>query len=450
MSFFQKITASLFRPFADTPAEGEGTDSRLEEYEQIFALARKKFLTPEKKAELESLYAQLLTKSDNVASGQLQFLGLDKIKEKMGEKWPRLQSLVHKTAEEVIHKYVTSHDIYFLYKEDRFVIIFTQSTIDEINDKVAMISNEIMQRLADLDEEELKTLEIKQEVKKLEVGSFLDDEFPDMLDYIFRQYNPLDTKPINAIVPDIQNMPLDYAYRPLWHTGKNLLNGFLCLAREQGDERGDFEAYKSLFNGRPLAEKAVLDIRLLEKIIADFEAQHSRNKKLYLLCPVQHETVYNFNSYEEYRTVCQKIPANLRQYLMFFVTNSQNYSMPAKDTYWFIGLLQNYCAGIFVDLPMKETVSFHHLKHSGADAVGVLIKNAAAKESANLDILSGFHTKATNLKIPHSFAFDIQNETIAKSLVGMGFTYLSGPAICDSLPLPDRDVVSPLADALRR
>ena len=120
MSFFQK----LIKPFSNKAVTGE--DSRLEEYEQIFDLARKKYLTPEKKAELESLYAQLLTKSDNVASGQLQFLGLDEIKAKMGDKWGRLQSLVHKTAEEVINEYVTSHDIYFLYKEDRFVIIFTQ------------------------------------------------------------------------------------------------------------------------------------------------------------------------------------------------------------------------------------------------------------------------------------------------------------------------------------
>ena len=452
MSFFEKVTSTLLKPFSGAPAAG--ADSRLEEYEQIFDLARKKYLTPEKKAELESLYAQLLTKSDDVASGQLQFLGLDKIKEKMGDKWPRLQSMVHKTAEEVINKYVTSQDIYFLYKEDRFVIIFTQSTMDEITDKVAMISNEIMQRLAELDEDELKTLEIKQEVKKLEAGSFLDEEFPDMLDYIFRQYNPVEAKPANTVVKEIQDIPLDFFYKPMWNSEKNMLNNFLCLSHPKGgsgeDTGGDFDSYKALYNRRPLAEKTALDIRMLEKVISDYNPDNHRGKKMYILCPVQHETVYNFGSYEEYRTVCQKIPASLRQYLVFVVTNSEHYSMPAKDTYWFISLLKNFSSAILIDLPIKENVNFAVLKNSGADGIGFRIGEFETHQEETMRLLTNFVAKAHLFKIKHNFAFDVPNEAVAHKLVEMGFTYLSGDTISENVPLPVNGLVSPSEEHLRK
>lgn len=450
MSFFEKVTSSLLKPFGG--GQSEGRDSRLEEYEQIFDLARKKYLTPEKKAELETLYAQLLTKSDDVASGQLQFLGLDKIKEKMADKWPRLQSLVHKTAEEVISKYVTSRDIYFLYKEDRFVIIFTQSTLDEINDKVAMISNEIMLRLAELDEEELKTLEIKQEVKKLEAGSFLDDEFPDMLDYIFKQYNPTDNKPANAVVKTVQELPLTYLYKPIWSVEKNALNMFLCLA-QGGHSANDpaannFADYRALFNSRPLAEKTALDIRILEKVISDYVPENHQGKKMYLLCPVQHETLYNFGSYEEFRTACQNIPASLRQSLVFMVTNSENYSMPVKDTYWFISLLKNFCAGIFIDLPLREHVNFTSVKSSGADGVGFRIDDYEQDEEENMRLIKAFIAKAQAFRFKQNFVLDTPNEAVTRYMVDLGFNYLSGTAIGNNVTLPEKNAISPIAGTL--
>ena len=444
MSFFQKF----IKPFSGNATSGE--ESRLEEYEQIFDLARKKYLTSEKKAELESLYAQLLTKSDDVASGQLQFLGLDKIKEKMGAKWPRLQSLVHKTAEEVINQYVTSHDIYFLYKEDRFVIIFTQSTLDEIHDKVAMISNEIMQRLALLDEDELKTLEIRQEVKKLEAGSFLDEEFPDMLDYIFRQYNPMESKPANSVINDVQSITLNYLYKPLWSTEKNAVNSFLCLTRGDGDDTNDYRAYKAIFKNRPLAEKTALDIRVLEKVIADYNPENHQGKKMYLLCPVQHETVYNFGSYEEYRTACQNIPASLRQSLIFLVTNSEHYSMPAKDTYWFISLLKNFCANIFIDLPMKEHINFTSLKNSGADGLGFRLDQFYNDEEESFRLLKAFIAKAQAFKFKNNFILDIPSELITRKLIEMGFNYLSGPVIGGNIAIPEKGIRSPNEDILKK
>lgn len=429
MAFIDKITSA----FKGKP---EPADSRLEEYEQIFEQARKKFMTPEKKAELESLYAQLLTKSDDVASGQLQFLGLDTIKEKMGDRWPRLQSLVHKTAEEVINANVTMHDIHFLYKEDRFVIIFTKSTIDEINQKVGLISAEIMRRLLELDGEQFKEIQIKQDVKKLEVGTFLDEEFPDMLDYIYQQYNPGPEKAESVAATGPDGKPLlTYSYLPMWENSKSAITTYMCFAQKPNGPANIVDAYKSLYSGKSLGEKTALDMTILKKAIADFQTMESNGYKLYIICPVQHETLYNFTSYEEYKTLCQNIPASMRQFLIFMVTNSENYSLPVRDTYWFVPLLRNYCVQIFVDIPMQTDKNVQFLRNGKVDGVGFRFENDPELDVRS--VLADFNSNIRPLKMDRIFAYEVTTEESAKTLIKMGFEYLGGEAINASVPLPE-------------
>jgi hypothetical protein len=436
-SFFSKM-------FSSTPEPSPESSERLQEYEQIFKLAKKKNLSAEKKAELEALYTQLIRKSDNVTSGQLQFLGLAEIRDRMGaSKWARLQSKVYATAESVINNHISISDIHFLFKEDRYVIIFTQSTDEEINRKVATISDEIMRRLAELDEEELQSLQIQQEIKKVDVETFLDNDFNDMLDYVFKQYNPgngLSTDTPSAQLAAVPYVELSYSYIPLWDTDKKAMTAFLCMAYETETDKHISEAYKALFQGKSLLEKTAFDIRVLEKAIDELEKMEIEDRKRTIICPVQHETIYNFNSYDEYKNVCQMIPNGQRHSLIFLVTNSENFSLPAKDPYWFIPLLKDYCGGIYIEIPMRETMVYQALKDSGANGLGIQLTSVLSDEEKNLDILLSFNTQAKLLKIKKTFALNIDTEHAAKKLARIGFHYLGGPAIYPDTLNPDPEI----------
>jgi hypothetical protein len=441
-SFFQKI----FSGFSDSDEAPADRSERLEEYEQIFKLAKKKDLSPEKKAELEALYVQLIKKSDNVTSGQLQFLGLAEIKEKMGpQKWPRLQTKVYATAEEVIRKNISISDIHFLFKEDRYVIIFTQSSDEEINRKVGIISDEIMRRLALLDEDELQSLQIQQEITKVDVETFLDNDFHDMLDYVFKQYNPGSTANGNSLtdVPSARLLPeeqisLAYNYLPMWDLDKKTLTTYMCLAQEAGSDKPLFENYKALFQGKSQIEKSTIDLTMLEKIIEELERLEIDERSATLICPVQHETLYNFNSYDEFKSICQTIPNGQRESLIFQITNSGNFSLPAKDPFWFIPLLKDYCGGVFIDIPMRDGITFHGLKNSGAIGMGLQYAEILPNEDENVALLAGFIAQAKYFKMKKTFVHDVPNTNVAGSLAKMGFTYLSGPVVCGHTAQPER------------
>ena len=437
-NFFKNLFSGFSKPTEEDSLE---TSERLQEYEQIFKLAKKKNLSDEKKAELEALYVQLMRKSDNVTSGQLQFLGLAEIKERMGpNKWARLQSKVYATAEDVIQRYVTLSDIYFLFKEDRYVIIFTQSTDEEINRKVAAISDEIMRRFAELDDEDLQSLQIQQEIKKIDVETFLDNEFSDMLDYVFKQYNPgyqpggLSTDAPSAHLLAKEEVHLSFHYLPLWDVDKKAVTTWFCISQQEGDEKPLFEGYKALFQKKTLQEKAAFDIAMLEKVVIELEKLEYEERKVFLICPVQHETLYNFSTYDEYKNVCQTIPNNQRSRLVFMVTNSENFSLPAKDPFWFIPLLKDYCGGVAVDIPMRENIIYPNLKNMGATGIGVQVLPIFPDEEKNLEILASFNAQARYMKMKKTFALNVETEEMANRLIGMGFTTLGGQAILPPTP----------------
>src|SRR5688572_9140031 len=79
---------------------------------------RKMAMSPEKRAELEKLCEQLFKQKKHITSGKFQFIGLTKIKKKMGKNWLGLSKLVYDAAEEAIDKYTGPSDVSIRYKDD--------------------------------------------------------------------------------------------------------------------------------------------------------------------------------------------------------------------------------------------------------------------------------------------------------------------------------------------
>lgn len=445
--FLQILTSKLFEK-QDKFASGTN-----------FTHYKKKKLSDNKQAELEGLYYQLLNKSEYVTSGKLQFLGLDKIKKKLGRKWIGLQSVVYDTAEEVIANNISMDDIHFLYKEDSFVIIFTKSTMDEIKEKVSFIAEEIRQRLFALDDEELKQIEVKQEVKKIETKSFLDSDFPEMLDYIFEQYNPghskkraikasdigtieVDTRHHKANITSYkmtssQKENLEFTYIPMWDVKRAALTTYICLGKNKTENSDGFNAYQLLYHGKSAAEKIALDIAILDNVVSEIETMEQDDRKLVVMCPVRYETLYHFESYEAYKNILKKIKSTHVQYFNLLIMSPEDNRLPIKDIFWFISPIKAYCYNIFALVPSHQDLNYQVIKSSGIDAIGMKIDAQNSSEEENISYLNNLSSKAKYFKIPKTFALNVSSLSVTTSLICGGFDYLSGLAIHEQVEKPN-------------
>lgn len=418
----------------------------------------RRVLSEKKRAELRSLCQQLLKKKEFIASGKLQFIGLESVKSKMGKRWSGLRLVVYEIVEDTINKYITDNDVYVLYEEDSYLIIFAHASLEEGKQKVAAIADEVRKRLFTLDEEDLRRLELRESTGKIGVQSFLSDDFPELMEEEFQggwtagpsaQTGPdkpvrisVDSESVRARqlkeIPDpLPREMLNCAYMPVWEVKRGALTTYICLARADRTDKSIYDAHKDFYAGRKAVEKLRLDIGVLENVLDELKEMEKSGRKLFVMCPVQHETLHAFELYEKYKEACEKIPEYLRSFLVFLIMVDDERKLPNKDPYWFVNPLKKYGCFVFAEIPMRQDINFQYLKNAGIDAVGVRFQSGTGSEQEIISTLNAFSPKAKYFKIPKTFAFDVATLSATTSLVCAGFDYLGGLAVHNEVKQPD-------------
>lgn len=90
---------------------------------------------------------QLIEENDLLANGKVSFVNLSKIREKLGDKWPRYQSSVKQFAKKVIEQRITPQDLYYQVGEDIYVFVFSNLNQEESVIKCSLIAKEIGEQI---------------------------------------------------------------------------------------------------------------------------------------------------------------------------------------------------------------------------------------------------------------------------------------------------------------
>ncbi len=425
-------------------------------------------LNSKKQVELENLCNQLFKKKELITSGKLQFIGLAKIKKRMGKQWEGLSKIVYETTEEIIDKHMGKGDIFIRYKDDTYIIVFAHATPEESQLKASLIAEEIRKRLFELDEEELRDIEIREAVSEIRTDLLMESDFLDgMFDLMDDSFGDLDIEfqeaeqqdniepppEIQATEVDTQNykpiktpikkrnneLPaLNCCYVPLWDTSRGALTTYLCLARGKETGSNPFDNHKTLYNSLLQTQTTALDHAMLQVVAAELKAMEEDGRQFFIICPVQHETVYNMEKYEEYKRLLSHIPLGQRKFLLLLVIDINiKETKPPKNAYWFAKPLRVFCPHVFVEIPLRQDINFNYLHNSGVNVVGVRLDNKAMTEQDTIHLLSNFSTKAKSLKISKTFVLDVSSLSLTTSAVCAGFDFLGGSAIHDPVDKPD-------------
>jgi hypothetical protein len=82
-----------------------------------------------------------------VSASKIQMLGLAAIKERLGAKWGRMSSLVHRYFEAAIEREMQPGDTFFHAGELTYLVLFRDATIAEAQLKCAAVIDDICRRL---------------------------------------------------------------------------------------------------------------------------------------------------------------------------------------------------------------------------------------------------------------------------------------------------------------
>jgi hypothetical protein len=432
--------------------------------------ASKGKLSKDKRKKLELLCEQLFANEALMATGKFHFIGLGKIKSKLGKSWVGQKPIVYDVVEQAIQKFTSKGDMHFRYKEDIYVVVFPAVEPEIGKARALLISEDIRQQLFDHNDQELQDIASDQIV---EIDAYLRardaSQNPDIVQS--SSYNLLKPKPkpeqqpnIGATievdpnskkpvvagkagipkapkVPDTNQITdpeaINYTYVPLWNVKFNALTSYICLAQQHSTMSDDpFDSHEAVYFGASPSIKCNLDLRVLRTVANQLMDLNAHGKKLQIVCPVHYDTLVKRSSHDQYILGCQKIPDDHKRQLIFLVIGIPE-QIHASNMGKFFGALKSHCNAIHAQVSLRSQIDFNIFSNSHFSAVGVRLKRAKGSEKQLIKTLTTFGEIAKKGMIRQVFALDVPSLSITTSIVCSGFDFLGGPAIHASVDIPD-------------
>ncbi len=136
---WKKLSRNIFSKNESDSLEGTGskkggTTSEKEKCDASFS-------------EFDQEILALIEENDFLVNGKVSLVNLGRIKEKLGNKWPKYSDFVHEFAEKVIERRITSQDLFYRVGEDVYVFVFARLSEEEAIIKCSLIAKEIGEQI---------------------------------------------------------------------------------------------------------------------------------------------------------------------------------------------------------------------------------------------------------------------------------------------------------------
>ncbi|MDB5491720.1 MAG: hypothetical protein JWO78_1569 [Micavibrio sp.] len=398
-----------------------------------------------KRSELEALCGKLFEKRTLVESGKIQLLGLSQVKKRIGRKrWPSMQSAIYDICNVSIRSHIGSSDLYIRYNDDNYLLVFAKTSPEESASKVALIAEDIRQRL--FEEQGIKDVEILGNIETLTRDSINLDALLQGKVGVESVERPAAAKlrPVLKVVEveaftapkkrsslfDLGvrpgNAPFrDVHYLPVWDHARKRLIAYFCLAKGP-DADHPMEGHWAYYNGVSIAERAKFDAAVLTRVLIWMRDNPQKLGSFGMICPVHYDTVLGGQGAKNYQALCQKIDNDdIKSRLLFMVMD-----MPSA-TPWFsltqmIAPLKPFGRILCAHIPQFEQTDFTALRQAGFDNIGIVLPPLGAGKRINI---RSFMTKAARSPTMKTFVLGVDDPFTVSQTIASGVRFLGGQAV---------------------
>lgn len=389
-------------------------------------------------AELEKRLARFLATVDrdakSVTAGALQLVGLATIRERLGDKWERFSDRVHDTAQSVIEQHLSDSDVYSLYKNESYIILFARATEEQGRFKAKVIGDEIAHRLfgetddakanANANAITVKTLVYQLDgtlgLEDADDGTLLDRLFAQAHDHFDEQVSPSPPPSSSPAArtgePADDSPPFKLVYRPIWNVRKAVVSGFLATLWEDKSASAD---------GIPPATKDV-DLFILKDVIRGVREIEVGAAKKVLVAPIHLSTLSSPHGRREYFDLCRAVDEKARRYMAFELLLPDDRAVLSRlDS---VSLQLRAFARSLMCRVESDFDNFEFFRDNRFFAIGMSLPYSRYKESDIMTRLEKFSVMAERQGVG-SYLINVPSLSLMSFAIAAGFDYLSGDPI---------------------
>lgn len=377
-----------------------------------------------------------LRQSGSVLAGRVQLIGLDKVRDSLGNRWEEKRDHVLSIATQIIKEQMASPDYWRLVGEASFLLVFAKATRAEAEFRTATMLDRIHRRLlgegAPFDQIEVKTLVVEvdgrvafREVDAVEIltRALAEEE-------LAAQIVPPPRDGADPLLPP----SLRFRYRPVWQVRQGVVDTYQCVAEAVAPDGRLLRDYRVLPGGVRSSLVSELDERCLRRAVADLhQLAASRPEALPNIAVTVHcRTLETPTARQAYLKLCNEIPEALRHHLVFEVAALPTFA-PESRVHNFAFLLRAFSKALVlrVQEPNQYPTSLRALGIHALCLALDEVPRAAGEPDADpsgFDALLRFHGAARRSGCA-TVARGLGTTPLAAAALATGFDFLAGEAL---------------------
>lgn len=378
----------------------------------------------------------------SATGGKLHLLDLAQLKERLGERWPRLSVPVERFFESAIQRSLAPGDSYTRMDELSYVVLFRDLSETEAQMKCETVLRDVCQRL--FGEHGMK-VRMRSLVATLTRADFPDDQMPaKALDELLekrgketvfpssRRERKPDENPVplrlksgvNATAYEaVAATDIDYLYRPVWDTHKHVVVLYLCQPVPRARV---WENPASFCTAKTEEDQAALDLIVLRECAARAENLHRRGARILVAMPLAFTTLVRGRFWTPFGQAYRDIPPKVSRDLAVLVFGIDP-GAPGVRLAQEVPKLTATARNVFCLEDNGANTPGVRFNGTGARALGLsLMPEEDEVEAA--ERLERLAKQARGAGV-ETFVLGVRTTSLALRAMSAGVRYMEGPAI---------------------
>jgi hypothetical protein len=373
-----------------------------------------------------------------IAAGKLHFVGLDKVRQHFGDKWPKLASRAETLVRRAIERRLSPQDVYRKTGDLNFVVMFANLDGREAELKCQLITEEIMRMLVG---DEMGMLAVKtvatdvsgpEMLAKLgpavDIAQAIEAEVE--VRRLRREAPPTEAAASRVAVNDPLSQ-VEFLYRPIWDVKRSAVANFFLQAARPGTG-----------NSRAVPITAFGDIELqlrfdqlvVDRVIADLQALHRQDRRLLISFPIHFESVSTPTRRTAILERWRSLPAECRKLGVFEILGAPD-GVPQGRLSEIVNHLKMESRGTLMRVALG-TVSFRNISDTGILAVGAELGARPGSEERVMAAFRDFVVNAEKARLV-TYVHGLRSFSLTVGAIGAGFAYVDGDPVSSISERPE-------------
>lgn len=375
-------------------------------------------------------------------AGRVNFIGLSKIREKLGERWPAVSDRADEITRRAIERRLTSVDVYTRYKELHYLIVFAQLTKEQAQLKCALIAEDITKRLLGEDIAP-ELLDVKTMISPLG-GDVAFEDVPTIEELAAKlAEGGEDPSPAPAddnwweSQDDPAADPLDglrIVYRPMWDVRRNAVTTFVAVPARpstSGDLMIGETQLPSLANVALLRR---LDFIMQRRVITDLRSVVTAKHRQLMCLPVHFETLASVASRNQYLDLCVRGIPEAGKLLIVFELAGVPSGAPPSRLLDLATMLRRFSRGVLLRTNAVHP-TFRPPTETGVAAIGYEALGSTIPEVRQMQEMERFAVAAKRAGLT-TYIHGLRTLSLTTAAIAAGFDFVDGNVVTSVVERP--------------